>query len=402
MGTCNGTIGRTYERTHPWLTFTVDLKQAPPKLWIDLGECKSKCEHIAGVPLKPGVGAKLHTVYLAKGALATTAIEGNTLSEEEVQKHLEGKLKLSPSRQYLAREIDNIVDACNNMLRDIMQRTPLRLDPDRAKELNKLVLRNLQLEDGVVPGEIRGHDVGVARYKGAPPEDCEYLLGRLLDWLNSDVFRPREGMSIVFAIIKAVMAHLYFAWIHPFGDGNGRTARLLEFQILIESGVPAPAAHLLSNHYNQTRTQYYRELDQSSKSAQGALSFICYAVEGFRDGLRSQLMEIGKHQWLVSWENYVHGKFKDKKGETSNRRRHLVLDLSLVDEFVAVSNVREISTRMAAAYAKKTNKTLNRDVNALVKLGLVEKKTGAIRALKEKILAFLPIIAEGPEARAVM
>lgn len=57
----------------------------------------------------------------------------------------------------------------------------------------------------------------------------------------------------MYAIFKAVVAHLYLAWIHPVGDGNGRTARLVEFQILLSSGVPSPAAHLLSNHYNQTR-----------------------------------------------------------------------------------------------------------------------------------------------------
>ncbi|MBW2661693.1 MAG: Fic family protein, partial [Deltaproteobacteria bacterium] len=37
--------------------------------------------------------------------------------------------------------------------------------------------------------------------------------------------------------------------MHPFGDGNGRTARLLEFEALLSSGVPAPSSQLLSNHY---------------------------------------------------------------------------------------------------------------------------------------------------------
>ena len=44
-------------------------------------------------------------------------------------------------------------------------------------------------------------------------------------------------------LVRAMMAHLYLAWIHTFGDGNGRTARLLEFLILARSGkVPLPAA----------------------------------------------------------------------------------------------------------------------------------------------------------------
>ena len=85
---------RTFERTHPWICFQIDLRKATPQLWMLLGEAASKCEHIAGVPLRPSVAQELHRLYLAKGALATTAIEGNTLTEKEVLQHLEGKLKL--------------------------------------------------------------------------------------------------------------------------------------------------------------------------------------------------------------------------------------------------------------------------------------------------------------------
>jgi hypothetical protein len=91
---------RTYEKTHTWLKFKLDLRQAGYKVWLLLGEAQSKCEHIAGVPLRPGVAERLHSVYLAKGALATTAIEGNTLSEEEALDRIEGKLKLPPSKEH--------------------------------------------------------------------------------------------------------------------------------------------------------------------------------------------------------------------------------------------------------------------------------------------------------------
>lgn len=98
---------RTYERTHPWLTFAGNLKDALPALWLMLGECQSKCEHMARVPLRPETARQLYRIYLAKGALATTAIEGNTLSEEEVLQHLDGKLKLPPSREYLVVGFQN-------------------------------------------------------------------------------------------------------------------------------------------------------------------------------------------------------------------------------------------------------------------------------------------------------
>lgn len=391
-----GTYMRTYEKTHPWLTFSVDFSRAPSRLWIMLGECQSKCEHIAGVPLRPDTANKLYQLYLAKGVLATTAIEGNTLSEEEVLRHLRGTLKLPPSREYLAQEIDNIVTGCNLILSEIKAgRIPI-LTSEMVKRLNQIVLDKLRLDEEVIPGEIRGHGVGVGRYQAPPAQDCEYLLDRLCEWLNSETFNPQPEMVIVYAIFKAVLAHLYLAWIHPFGDGNGRTARLIEFLILIASGVPAPAAHLLSNHYNQTRTEYYRQLDQASRSGGEALPFIVYATQGLLDGLRSQLQDIRDQHLDVAWRNYVHEAFRDKKSPSDVRRRHLVLDLSQSTRPLSFSELSGVSPRIAAAYARKTAKTLSRDVKALIGMGLLVQGPGGVRANKDRILAFLPPKAENP------
>ena len=90
---------RTFERTHPWIDFSLDLRSAPYQLWMLLGEAQSKIEHTGSVPLRPDTAQELHRLYLAKGVLATTAIEGNTLTESQVIELLEGKLTLPPSRQ---------------------------------------------------------------------------------------------------------------------------------------------------------------------------------------------------------------------------------------------------------------------------------------------------------------
>lgn len=259
---------RTYEKTHSWLKFQADLRELSPLTWIALGECQSKCEHIARVPLRPSTATELYKLFLAKGIAATTAIEGNTLTEEQVRKHLDGKLEVPPSLEYQKQEIDNVLTACNRILENLATGKDAPLSVAAIQEHNREVLANLKLEEGVVPGEIRTYSVLAGKYRGAPAEDCEHLLRRLCNWLNGPDFQPQKGMEIAFATLKAVLAHLYIAWIHPFGDGNGRTARLVEFEILIRSGVPAPSAQLLSNHYNQTRTEYYRQLDKASKSGE--------------------------------------------------------------------------------------------------------------------------------------
>ena len=58
------------------------------------------------------------------------------------------------------------------------------------------------------------------------------------------------------------------------------------------------------------------------------------------------------------WRNYVHEMFKDQTSEAAIRQRRLALDLSFAtDEPIRISNIPEVSTRMAAAYARKTRKT---------------------------------------------
>lgn len=360
-----------------------------------LGECQSKVHHLAKVPLRPSTQRELHALYLAKGVQATTAIEGNTLTEEQVHQHLDGKLQLPPSQQYLKQEIENVRHACNKIVREISTGNIPRITSARIAELNELMLKSLDLNKDVHPGQLREHSVTVGTvYRGAPAEDLPFLMGELTDWLESDDFKPTgvfENYGIALGLIKAIAAHLYLAWIHPFGDGNGRTARLLEFQILLAAGVPAPAAHLLSNHYNQTRTAYYQQLDRASKTGGEVLPFIQYAIEGFLDGLREQLEYVWKQHLDIVWRNYVHERFKERSGTAADRQRHLVLDLSRTPEPVLQSQVSELTPRLVKAFATKGSKTLARDLNELMRMELIERDPeGRYRARTELVFSFLP------------
>lgn len=381
---------RTYERTHPWLTFSLDLNRASWQLWAKLGECQAMCAQLATVPLRPTTSDELHRVYLAKGALATTAIEGNTLTEEQVRAHLDGKLHLPPSKQYLQQEVDNVVKTFHDLFEQIAGGGARPIDTPSVCEFNKRILKGLSLDDGVVPGELRRHSVVVGTYRGAPAEDCSYLLDRLWSMLDSEPLSRSNEHVLVHTIINAVIAHVYFAWIHPFGDGNGRTARMIEFQILIASGVPTPTAHLLSNHYNLTRTEYIRRLDYASKSGGDLIPFLMYAVQGFLDGLNEQWRYVSSQQLDVAWRNYIHELFRDTRGTSQIRQRHLALDLSRADAPVPLDQMTDLTTRLARAYAKLSHKTLQRDLNELTKRKLVVETPTGFRANRELILAFLP------------
>jgi len=331
----------------------------------------------------------MHELYLAKGALGTTAIEGNTLSEQQVRDLIEGTLKLPPSQDYLAQEIRNIIRACNAMQEQIRDGEIPPLSTARICDLNREVLAGLETEKDIRPGEIRTHSVGVMRYRAAPAEDCEHLLDRLCAWINQ--FDDTGETGIVTAIIKAVLAHLYIAWIHPFGDGNGRTARLIEFQLLISAGIPAPAAHLLSNHCNQTRADYYRQLDNASRSGGDVIPFLEYAVQGFLEGLRGQLERIREQTWDVVWCNFVHERFAGQDSRKSARLRHLTLDLSIRSDAVPISEIPDLTPRLSKAYARLSQKTLTRDLEELEEMSLILRQGRSVRPNREQILSFIPV-----------
>lgn len=386
----------TYEETHTWIRFELDLRHANYTLWLQLGEAQAKCEQIVGVPLLPEVADYLHQVFLAKGALATTAIEGNTLSEEEALKVVQGESDLPPSKEYLGHEIENIVNACNMVADRVFAGNLTNLTLDWIRELNTQVLHGLPPKRDVNPGHIRVHEVGVERYRGAPPQDCEYLLEKLCNWLNGDSFLPGKELDNASGILKAIIAHLYMAWIHPFGDGNGRTARLMECQFLLSCGIPMAAAHLLSNHYNQTRTEYYRQLDMASSSGGEVIPFVTYALQGLIDGLDEQIQMIKNQQFYVHWINHVHNQFRDKDSPTQIRRRRLVIDLTETTKTIPMAELRHITPRIAEGYAGKTDRTIRRDVNALVGMGLPKRDANGVAIRRELMAAFVsPAVSGG-------
>ena len=317
------------------------------------------------------------TVYLAKGVLATTAIEGNTLTEREVRQVLEGRLRLPPSREYLQREVQNVIEAYNDALEEIRSDPAAPLTVEWLCRFNERILRDLEVEDGVVPGELRKRSVAVGPYLAPPTEDSQFLLQRLCDWLNGPDFDTPESqreLSAPIAIVKAIAAHLYLAWIHPFGDGNGRTARLLELKILLTAGFPTPTCQLLSNHYSATRSEYYRRLDEASRS-DNELAFLEYAVAGLVDQLGEQLETIWRDQFTDRWEQFIYQTFGGRTGETAHRQIRLTLAISRrfaeTLEPVARDQVDRLTPELAAAYATKTQKTITRDLNEIVRLGLM-------------------------------
>jgi len=338
-----------------------------------LGECDAYVKALTNIPLKPEYRDKLLRVSLIKGAQATTAIEGNTLSQEEIEKLDEG-WKLPPSKEYLEIEVKNILSAFNELLREIVIEGKLRLiTPDLIKNFHRMIGQNLGSHFDAIPGRFRDDNRVVGRYLAPDYKFAPQLIDTLCEWLRKE-FHYSDGQNFATLAIQAIITHGYIEWIHPFGDGNGRTGRLLEFYILLRTGLPSIVSHILSNYYNQTRPEYYRQLDLARKN-RDLSSFIKYAVTGFRDGLKDNLDVIQQNQFIIFWHYYIYESFSDvkyTKKDAFKRKRELMLNMPINKEF-DVDQLTEITPGIAKKYATVNRATILRDLKELQELNLIVK-----------------------------
>ena len=343
-----------------------------PDVHYQLGQCDAVIRAIRETPLSPERGAELLQVALIKGAQATTAIEGNTLTSEEVEQVAAGA-SLPPSKAYQEREVRNVLDAMNGILAGVAGHGAApAVSPEVIREFHRQIGRELGEHLDAVPGQLRTDERVVGPYRCPRAEDVPALLDLLCDWLQAELAQRDGPGAFTSAVLHAIVAHVYIEWIHPFGDGNGRTGRLLEFYLLLRAGNPDVASHILSNFYNLTRAEYYRQLDHARRT-RDLTAFIAYAVQGYRDGLLETLGRIQELQLETAWRVLVHDRFAKRPYRKKNvfkRQRELMLKVPLHDA-VPLDELPTRTIHLARAYAALTEKTLVRDVQVLVELDLI-------------------------------
>jgi Fic family protein len=343
-----------------------------------LGECDAMAYALSGSPLLPEYRETLHALSMQKGAQATTAIEGNTLSDEEIERVWK-KESLQPSQAYQQREVESALAAFNTLLTEIVRGSTELVTPQLLLRFHEMIGRDLGEHFGAIPGQFASARRQVGPYRAPAHEHVPALVARLCDWLRTEFHYPNQRFSE--AVVQAIVTHVYIEWIHPFDDGNGRTGRLVEFYILMRAGLPSLASHLLANHYNNTRPEYYRQL-QKGKQERDLTSFLLYAITGLRDGLRKAVSEVQLNSHEQMWRVLVFERFAAKpiKNRVVFRRQRaiaLALPLHLPVRYADVPSLNE---ELAAAYAGASHRTLSRDIAELDRLNLIVREPGLIRA----------------------
>ncbi len=197
---------------------------------------------------------KLRKANLVKTIHSSLAIEGNTLSEDEVRDIVNGKVVVAPIRQI--QEVKNAI-----RVYDLYS----QLNPFSEKDLLKAhgIMMEALTNDA---GRYRSSGVGVFGETGLihvapPPQRVPELMGNLFDWLK----KSKDHL-----LIRSCVFHYEFEFIHPFSDGNGRTGRLWQSLIM---GRLSPLFEYLpvENMVFANQQEYYNAIAKSTTEGQSGL-----------------------------------------------------------------------------------------------------------------------------------
>src|SRR5438093_1804400 len=192
---------------YPHMFFKRHWQLGPETVYL-LGKCDSIVQAISMMPLQPADHERLLRVSLVKGARATTAIEGNSLTEAEVQQVAEGG-SLPPSKHYQQREVQNILEAMNQLLQSVaMQGEVPLITPELIKQFHAAVGRELGEHFDAVPGRYRADERVVGPYKCPRHEDVPELDRRLCEWLPKEFGFASGRQSFSEAVVQAIVTHV--------------------------------------------------------------------------------------------------------------------------------------------------------------------------------------------------
>jgi len=240
---------------------------------------------IADLPVLPGWVTVLEEDLIRRSIFGTAALEGNPLKEEEVAEIISDPQSRKQNEQAEA-EIRNLREAYRFITgMDVTREQTLALDEALIKKIHAAVTKEISY-DRNVPGVYRNHkvQVGDAAHGGiyTPPKclpDIEALMREFTVWLDSAEVKGLDSF------LRAALSHYHLAHIHPFGNGNGRTARILEAMSMRAAGIKYVPI-MLSNYYYRHMDDYFAAFSITRKDKDHDVThFLKFVLEGVKDSL---------------------------------------------------------------------------------------------------------------------
>ena len=249
----------------------------------------------------------------------------------------------------------------------------LPLDGHLIREVHRRIVAGCD-DDHCEPGGLRKRDqnvtFGMPRHRGCEGgEPCKVAFDHLVDALEHE-FKNHD------LLVQASALHYHLAAMHPFLDGNGRTARALEALLLQRAGLRDTAFIAMSNYYYDEKPAYLSALAEVRARDLDLTPFLAFGLRGIAVQSQRLLAEIRRHMQGALFRNTMHDLFNRLKSERKRviqRRQIATLQVLLeVDQL----DLSELFHRVEVSYAGVKNplRAFNRDILGLVLLEAVDLK----------------------------
>ena len=319
----------------------------------NLVEITSARELILNAYLVPKWEISLRREALIRAAHASTAIEGNPLTLEEVSQLARGRKVVAARRA--KQEVLNYL----NVLEHIEKyQENGRVKEEHILNLHKEITKET-LENPDWEGKYRKIQVYVGnRITGEiifippPPEEVPSLMKNFIKWLNSE-----EALKL-HPVLVAGISHYELVRIHPFVDGNGRTARVIATLILYIREFDIKRFFALDDYYDSDRRAYYSAL----KSVNQKTLDLTQWLEYFTEGIKVSILRVKEKVLQLS----IEGKRRKEKGQIALTERQMkIIEFIQKNGRITAGNVANMFKITRQAALKELSKLVELDVITL-------------------------------------
>ncbi|HUY03038.1 MAG TPA: Fic family protein [Rhodocyclaceae bacterium] len=214
---------------------------------------------------------------------ASTAIEGNPLTLEQVRALEEGRGLSAPGTRH-KREVLNYFAGLRYVEKNAAKKAVRHA---HILELHRILAGEVM--DQGEAGKYRMISVRVGQYRPPPADAVSGLMFELLEWWNT----AAQKLS---PVLSSAILHYRFEAIHPFADGNGRTGRALALWELYRRGFDTHHIYSVDEYYWEDRPKYYAALEGVRQAGEDLSSWLEYCAAGLRQTLERAWLRIQTFQ----------------------------------------------------------------------------------------------------------
>ena len=331
---------RRYVAPRRWLTYDIS---AIASLLI---EAKTAAGVLNRLPYLPQWIEQAHEEQLRLEAVGTTRIEGAEFTERERDEALAPDASARTGLTHSQRQL-RAANATYRWLREQQSNRPVTAE--LILGIHRRIVTGCD-DDHCEPGAIRragsnvtfGNPVCRGAEAGAELSDAFGALGQTI----AGEFRGHDR------IIQAMAAHYHVGAMHPFDDGNGRTARALEAFMLRQAGVNDMVMVSLSNYYYEHQREYLAALYESRVSGHNLTPFLAFALPAITERCNALADEFVTHNKRLLYREFARsliGRLRSPRRRALAERQLQMMEVLLGADSVSLDDlVDQTSTNYAS------------------------------------------------------